>query len=112
MTLPNNARIAIFESHRPATDKPILHVKNKHAKEMILRGKAVRCDERNIKLLAPNAREIAISCRYVDARWNQGAVYESAAIDTSPVVFQGGLNRTETQPAKFQIAKGARVGHQ
>jgi len=42
----------------------------------------------------------------------QGEVYEAAAIEKYPIIFLGGLVRTETKPAKIKAFSGAKVGHQ
>lgn len=77
-------------------------VKNRIAKQLIDTGAAVEFDNRSIKMLP--VPKSPLHC-------GQSQSYEALAIEKHPVVFLGGLNRTENRPAIIPAFKGARVGH-
>jgi hypothetical protein len=105
--LCNNAQVSVFEAYQnPETDYPIYHIKHKKAVQMVAAGIAEQYGDRTVKLKPIGAPISA----FVPSK--QGWVYESLAADPNPQIVQGGLTRTEHKPAKFEIAKGARVGHQ
>jgi hypothetical protein len=102
----NNKRIAVYA---PDLISPIRHLKYRDAKGLVDRGRAEFIDPLSIRLIEPNV--VATSSSLINGN-KQGAVYELAAIDKNPQYFDGGLTRTEHQPAKFSPWKGARIGHQ
>jgi hypothetical protein len=106
----NNRLVGVFDVHQdPSTDKPMYRIKFKRASEMVRKGSAVIHDERSVRLIT---RDVVSSSSRVYGSHKQGVAYESLASDPNPRMLVGGLNRTETKPAAFQVAKGARVGHQ
>jgi hypothetical protein len=90
----SNALIGLFlHNQNSSTDKPVQRIKRRLAARMVERGVADWRGDRHIQFLP--AREIVVSSNLVDGD-KQGWAYESAAIDTSPQFFQGGLHATST----------------
>lgn len=104
-----NTQVRLFRYEQDHhTEEPAQKIKLKFARELVAQGVA-EWSGRDLKM-SPS-REVATSCELI---WGdkQGFTIESAAIDKNPRFFQGGLTRDEHKPAKFQLFKGARVGHQ
>lgn len=98
--------IAVYGSN--ATE-PHLFYRVKRALELVKRGLAVVEGEQAVRLVFKPT--VAPSCDRL-GKSSQGKVIEKAGIETQLQWVQGGLVRTEHQPAPFSIAKAARVGHQ
>lgn len=106
-----NSLVYLFLRHQnPATDKPFRRIKQKQATDLVRRGIAEVIGELSLRYCGH--REIVRSSMAIPKGNHQGEAYESAAIDTNPRFFQGGLTRNEHQPKKFEPFKNARVGHQ
>ena len=86
----------------------LLHLKYKKVMEFVADGRAILIDNRTARLL--KKVPAVISSDLLEC--GQERAYLESSIDKHPRFFTGGLTRNEHQPAKFQIAKGARVGHQ
>lgn len=82
-------------------------IKRSLAKQLVAAGKAVWIEK---YLIAQSTEEIPKSNGIKSRDRHLAAISELKGI--RPVFFQGGLTRTETNPAPFEHFKAARVGHQ
>jgi hypothetical protein len=94
-----------------------LSLRDEHGKHLgyIKKRLAISLVDRGFATFGPNRNSIlSVPIQPVGPhlRCGQQRPYEQLGIEKFPIVFLGGLTRTEHKPAKFDRHKGARVGHQ
>lgn len=104
---PLRTRIAVFKGLKT---NPSYHLKPKAAVELVRDGLAKYIGPNAIRLIS--VEPVAKSAHQVAGSQRQGRVYLSAAADPNRRYLQGGLQRTEHNPPKFDPWMGAKVGHQ
>ena len=104
---PFKTQVAVFKGFQ---ERPAYYVKPKAAFELVKNKLATFIDKSSIRLIA--VKPVAKSAYQVAGSNKQGKVYTSAAADPNRRYFQGGLQRTEHNPVKFDGWSGAKVGHQ
>lgn len=101
-----NSRVAVFHV---GGSEPSYHTKYGIAAGWVARGLAEFIDSRSVRLIA---KQGPISSSERTPASKQGRVYHVMANTKHRSVFQGGLVRTEHQPARVSPPSGAKVGHQ
>lgn len=103
---PDN-RVGVFVGDSKV---PLYRLKPKAATRLVANGRAKIIGVRAIRI-TPSDKETAVSTDAIRES-RQRIAYEMAGSDCHPRFFQGGLTRTEHQPAQIDKFQGAKVGHQ